>query len=277
MARLESAPLRSPPFGRLLKEWRQTRAMSQLDLGLSCGVSQRHVSFIESGRSRPSRGMVLNLANALAVPLRQQNALLLAAGFAPAYGERPLDSPEMRAVNEALVRTLRQQEPYPAVAVDRVYNLVRGNEATFRLLGFLLGDAAGRLLTAHGRPPNLAELLLAPDGLRPMIENWQDVAVWLMRRLHAEAALGVRGEFDALLERLRALPDVAGLVTAPSDDVEHPPVLVTQMRRDGARLALFSLIATMGTPLDVALQDLRLEFFFPADTETERWFHQRAN
>jgi transcriptional regulator with XRE-family HTH domain len=259
-------------FGDLLRAWRRRRGMSQLDLALSCDVSQRHVSFLESGRARPSRGMVLHLAGALAVPLRQQNELLLAAGFAPAFGERSAEAPDMRQVTDALKRMLAQQEPFPALIVDGGYKVLDANRAAANLIGFLLGESAG-----GGAPLNLAELILRPDALRPAMENWSEVALWLLRRLRAEAAhQGGPAAADPVAGFLH-LPDVAKIARQPREDVEHPPTLVARFRRDGVRLGLFTIIATVGAPLDAALQDVRVEFFFPADPVTEAWLRKRAN
>lgn len=271
-----STSAKSSPFGRLLKEWRQARGTSQLEFALASGISQRHLSFLESGRSRPSRGMVLHLASALAVPLRQQNAMLLAAGFAPAFAERRLDAPELGAVSAALDRALAQQEPFPAVVVDRIYNLVRANRAALTLLGTLL-DPAALAPPPSGVPHNLMRLVVRKDGLRPHIENWEEAVVWLLRRLRAEAiAEGARAH-DAFLDELLADPEVAAVARVPREEGDYPPALAVRFRHGTARLSLFSMIATVGTPLDVALQDLRLEFFFPADAATETWFRARAN
>jgi transcriptional regulator with XRE-family HTH domain len=269
-----ASPNRPTPFGRLLKEWRQVRGTSQLDFALASGISQRHLSFLESGRARPSRGMVLHLASALAVPLRQQNAMLLAAGFAPAFAERKLDAPELRPVSAALDRALAQQEPFPAVVVDRIYNLLRANQAALALIGTMLGGAPAA--PAPGQAHNLFRLLVRADGLKPAVENWDESVLWLLRRLRAEAvAEGERGH-DRFLDELVADPDVARVARQPREEGDYPPALTVRFRKGETRLALFSMIATVGTPLDVALQDLRLEFFFPADAETERWFRARA-
>ena len=256
---------KASPFGRLLKEWRQARGTSQLDFALASGISQRHLSFLESGRSRPSRGMVLHLASALAVPLRQQNAMLLAAGFAPAFAERRLDAPELGPVSTALDRALAQQEPFPAVVVDRIYNLVRANQATLMMLGTLL-DPAALAPPPGGKPHNLMRLVLRKDGLRPHMENWEEAVLWLLRRLRAEAiAEGAKAQ-DAFLDELLAISRCRqGRAKAPREEGDYPPALTVRFRHGETRLSLFSMIATVGTPLDVALQDLRLEFFFPAD------------
>lgn len=261
------------PFGQLMKEWRRTRALSQLDLALDCGVSQRHVSFLESGRANPSRGMILHLASALAVPLRQQNEMLLAAGFAPVYGSRSLDAPEMHLIANAISRTLEQQEPYPAVVVDRRYNLLRSNRAAAGFMMFMLGldaEAAGRMV-AEG--VNLAHMLLSEQGLKPHIENWEEMAVWFARRLRADALLeGDDGETSQLLADLIKDPDFDRIARTPRDDTDHPPALTVTFVREGTRLSLFSMIASIGTPMDVSVQDIHVEFNFPADDETEAWF-----
>ncbi len=272
---LTSTPAKASPFGRLLKEWRQARGTSQLDFALASGISQRHLSFLESGRSRPSRGMVLHLASALAVPLRQQNAMLLAAGFAPAFAERKLDAPELGPVSAALDRALAQQEPFPAVVVDRIYNLVRANQATRMLLGTLL-DPAALAPPPSGAPHNLMRLSVRADGLKPHMEDWDATVVWLLRRLRAEAIAEGAKAHDAFLDELLADPEVARVARAPREEGDYPPALTIRFRHGETRLALFSMIATVGTPLDVALQDLRLEFFYPADAVTEKWFRDRA-
>jgi transcriptional regulator with XRE-family HTH domain len=276
MANTESQAIRpATGFGPILREWRKARGASQLELALNCGLSQRHLSFLESGRSRPSRGMVLHLASALDVPLRQQNAMLLSAGFAPLYKERALNDPDMKPIDRALEQALRQQEPYPAMVVDAGYNILRANAALGRLMTFLVG--AETAAAAMRSPMNSIDLALQPAGLRPFIENWQEVAAWAVRRLRAEAMVERSGrEAAELLARVLPLPGVAEVAQASSPDQDYPPTLVLRLRKDGTRLALFSMIATMGTPLDVSLQNLRLELFFPSDDATAAWFRQAA-
>ena len=260
-----------PGFGPLLKEWRSLRGTSQLDLALGCGISQRHLSFLESGRARPSRSMVLHLAAALAVPLRDQNALLLAAGFAPAFGPRPLDAPEMQAVNKAIDHALAKQEPYPALLVDEGYTVLRANQAAMRLVGFLLAPH----LPPADQPLNVVHMLLSPGGaIREVMENWEETAAWMVRRLRAEAQLeGRRAEIDALIAGAMGSADLA--VLAPlREETTGSPTLELRFAKDGVRLRLFTMIATLGTPLDASLQGLRLEFLYPADDATDAWFAQ---
>jgi len=263
-------PRRRSRFGRMLREWRRARGASQLELGLASGVSQRHVSFLETGRSRPSRGMVVRLASVLDVPLDRQNAMLLAAGFAPVYAGRPLDSREMDSIGRAIDELLARQEPYPAIVIDATYAILRANDALGKLLAFLLGPEA--VAAASEAPMNAADIMLRPDGLRPVTENWEEVGTWLLRRLRAEGILEV-GEVRVgpLLERLLAYPDVAELDRAgPSN--EFPPTLELRFQSGSTRLALFSVIATVGAPLDTSLQDVRIELLFPADDATRGWF-----
>src|SRR5215831_10681405 len=174
----------STSFGARLRWWRKRRGLSQIDLAGGAGVSQRHVSFLESGRTQPSREMVLCLAAALDMPLRQQNALLEAAGFASIWRERDFAAPELAAVNHALGHILAQQEPFPALVVDRHWNLLRANAGAQRLTTFLTGPAPDPAPTGA---VNLAEWLLSPAGLRPLLVNWQDVAVHFLRGVQADA------------------------------------------------------------------------------------------
>src|SRR5215211_5673968 len=156
-------------LGRLLRQWRQVRGLSQLELALATGISSKHLSFVETGRAQPGRDVVLRLASALDLPLRDRNAALMAAGYAPIYGQSKLDSPEMAPVARAVEFMLRQQEPYPVVVADRFANVLRRNQATDRLLGYLLGETSSECV-------NLYRLVLSPDGLRPLIRNWDEVA-----------------------------------------------------------------------------------------------------
>src|ERR1044072_8918242 len=195
----------TPPvkgFGQRLKWWREQRGLSQLALSGAAETSQRHLSFLESARAEPSREMVLRLAAVLDIPLRQQNALMLAAGFAPVWRESDLSSPELAQVNAALDHMLAQQEPYPAFVVDRRWNLLRANGGAGRLVTFLLG-------AAPTGPVNLADALISPDVLRPLIENWEEVAVHFLRSVQADAVADGTTETADLLKRLTAYPGVA--------------------------------------------------------------------
>lgn len=255
-------------FGPLLRQWRQARGTSQLDLALTCATSQRHLSFLESGRARPSRGMVLQLAEALSVPLRHQNALLLAAGFAPAWEESRLEGMAMEPVRAAIAHMLGGQAPYPAILVNRTYDLMQANEGAAKLLGFLLGAQAGA-----DPSPNLVRLMLSP-ALRHLLVNFEEVTAWMIRRIRAEAMLTDPLGADPALLALLDDPAVAALRPADLEQRPDSPTLYLRFAKDGVRLALFSVIAMLGTPLDAGLQDMRVELFYPADAATADWFRK---
>jgi transcriptional regulator with XRE-family HTH domain len=259
-------------FAARLRAWRQRRGVSQLELAARARISQRHLSFLETARTAPSREMVLHVAAALELPLRQQNALLRAAGFAPIWTESALDMPELAAVNQALDFMLAQQEPYPAFVVDRRWNLLRANAGAVRFVTFLTGSAG-----EPGVSVNLADALIAPDGLRPLIANWREVALYFVRSVQVDALADGTEETDALLRRLVAYPDVAAMLQTPT--VEHAPAPILTMRfiKDATALNLFTTIATLGTPQDVTLQEMRIENFFPADAATSEILKDWAN
>ena len=254
------------------RHWRQFRKLSQLDLALAANVSQRHVSWLETGRSRPSREMVLRLSEAMEIPLRARNGLLQAAGFAAAYQESSLDEAGMAPVLDALKRVLEHHEPLPAIVVDRCWNVRMQNRASQRLLA-ALGDQAP-VLPGGGDSLNLALLTLHPDGFRRLISNWEQMAPAFVRRLESEA----RAAGDpAVRERLRNIIELAG----PLDDGAPPtdellPVLPLALNLNGLALSLFSVIATFGTPQDITTDELRIETFFPADDATREFFEQVA-
>jgi transcriptional regulator with XRE-family HTH domain len=256
-------------FGRLLKDWRERRGLSQLALAIAARTTQRHLSFVESGRATPSREMVLRLGTTLSLPLRQQNALLLAAGFAPAWKERDLSTPDLAVVNSALDYMLAQNEPYPAFVIDRCWNLLRANRGASNLTEFLAGAAPAK---TSSEPVNLAVALLAPAGLRPFIVNWPEVALHFIRGVEADAQADGMPETADLLQRLLAFPGVSTLSELMTPQESHSPVLPIHFRRDGTSLRLFTTIATLGTPQDVTLDEIRIEFFFPMDDRTEQTF-----
>jgi transcriptional regulator with XRE-family HTH domain len=254
--------------GDLIRAWRQRRHLSQLELSHLVDVSTRHLSFVETGRSRPSRQLVLHLAEHLDVPLRDRNQLLLAAGFAPVYPESSLHSPQMMAIRDAVRGLLDGHDPYPAVVVDRWWNLVEANDA---LLSLAAG-AAEHLLTP---PVNVLRLSLHPDGVAPRILNLGEWRGHLLGRLRRQVALTADPELADLLAEL------AGYPCDQPDDVDlHGPaevVVPMRLRVDGTDLALLSTVATFGTPLDVTVAELVIETFFPADEATGDWLRgQRA-
>jgi transcriptional regulator with XRE-family HTH domain len=262
-------------FGPMLRAWRRRRGASQLALALQSGVSQRHVSFLESGRAKPSREMVVQLTTALDVPLRQRNTMLLAAGFAPVYRETSLGAPELTPVRQAIDRMLKQQEPYPAVVIDRLWNLLDANEAAVAFTVFLNEGPPPPPLP--GKQPNLLRSLLDPKGLRPKLANWEEVARYLVSTTYAEI-LADGGEPKALafIEEVMAYPDVPASFRKLRFEERPQPVLTLDYVVGGKSLSVFTTIATLGTPQDVTLQEVRIECFFPADDRSDALFRSLA-
>lgn len=262
-------------FGPMLRAWRRRRGTSQLSLALQSGVSQRHVSFLESGRARPSREMVVQLSTALDVPLRQRNEMLLAAGFAPAYRESSLASPELAPVRQAIDFMLRQQEPYPAVVIDRLWNLLQANEAANAFTLFLFEGAPPA--PPPGKGPNLLRWILDPRALRSRISNWEEVARYLVSTTYAEI-LAAGGEPRALafIEEIMAYPDVPASFRKLRFEERPAPMLTVDYLVGGKALSVFTTIATLGTPQDITLQEVRVECFFPADDRSDALFRSLA-
>lgn len=249
-------------FGALLRHWRHVRRASQLDLSLDAGISTRHLSCLETGRAQPSREMVLRLAEALDVPLRERNTLLLAAGYAAVYRQTCLDAPELAAARDAVDLLMTQLEPNPVLVLDRHWNTLQMNAGARRFLGLFPGCDAGS-------PHNGVRLVFQPGGLRPFIENWDVVAAAIMRRVHRDSAANAS---DDVLRQFR--DELLSYPGIPSRwrmlDLEMTPsaFLTINYRWKGTILRLFSTLTTFGTPLDVGLHELRVETFFPADEAT---------
>ena len=248
------------PVGELLRQWREQRRLSQLELSIQAGISTRHLSFVETGRSAPSRDMVLHLAEELELPLRERNHLLLAAGYAPVYRETSLDAPLMAPVRDAIRQVLAGHEPYPAVVVDRGWNLVDAN-ATVAL--FLAGVAPWLV-----EPPvNVLRVSLHPDGMAPRIANLGEWRAHLLGRLRRQVALTADPDLTKLADELAEYP-----CDQPEPEVELPGpgdvVVPLRVRHDGGELAFISTVATFGTPLDVTVAELAIESFYPADPAT---------
>lgn len=244
--------------GALLKEWRQRRRLSQLDLACEAGVSQRHVSFVESGRTAPSRDMVLHLANHLDIPLREQNALLLAAGFAPVFPEGRLDDPGLKPVRQAMETVLRAHEPMPALAVDRHWTLVAANRMVPPLLA---GVEEASLLQP---PVNVLRLCLHPRGMAPHIANLADWQAHILERLRRQASVSRDAKLVRLIEELSGY-GASGPHSVPDGAVAVPLELETQ----AGRLSLISTTMVFGTAMDVTVAELAIEAFFPANEVTQ--------
>jgi transcriptional regulator with XRE-family HTH domain len=249
-------------FGSLLRRWRIVRRLSQLDLANDAEISTRHLSCIETGRASPSREMVLRLAETLQVPLRERNALLLAAGYAPLYRQTSLDAPELEAARRAVELLLTQLEPYPVLLLDRYWNTLKMNAGAKRFLALFPGCDSGT-------PHNGVRLVFDPQGLRPFIENWELIAARIVRRVSHEAANNPADEMmKRFLDELLSYPDVPSRWRIIDLDSDHSPFLTIDYRWNHSILRLFSVLGTLGAPLDVALQELRIEIFFPADEAT---------
>jgi len=255
----------SVPVGSLLRDWRIRRHLSQLELAGEADVSTRHLSFVETGRATPSREMVLRLANRLDVPLRERNRLLIAAGFAPMYGERALDAPAMTAARRAIELVLKGHEPYPALAVDRHWTLVSYNRA----VPLLMAGAAAALLQP---PVNVLRLSLHPQGLAPRIVNLGAWRAHILERLRQQVAASGDPQLGALADELRRYPGSHDAEPAPDQHVVVPLVVDTPL----GRLSFISTTTVFGTPVDVTLSELALETFFPADAQTAERLQRAA-
>lgn len=262
-----------PTLGAILKQWRDLRGTSQLELSFDTGTSQRQISFIESGRSVPKRETLMDIADALGVPQRERNTLLLAAGYAPMFSEAPWDDAEMRAITMALKRMLAQHDPFPAIVMDRYWNVLMVNDGAMQFFGQFV-DVKAR------KRRNMLHLLFDPNGLRPFVVDWQTVARSFLQRVRREATgQVVDHETMRLTAELLAYPSVendcaAGVPSRGSSAGLNLPMLPIGFHLNGAVLNYFSMVTTVGTPVSVAAQELRIESMFPADEETERLHRQ---
>lgn len=274
------SPTQPPLLSILLKTWRQTRKLSQLELALDAGVSQRHLSFVESGRAQPSRDLIVLLAETLEVPLRERNVLLRAGGFAPLFEQRHLNDDDMAGVRQALEMALRHHEPYPAVVVDRQWNMVLCNAAADRFIG-LLGEPEAvwqRVDPSGGK--NVLRMTFSEQGMRPLLKNWVQLAPLLLIRLQRESSADPTHQaLRALYQELSQLPSVTALSSCGHLQgwaSALPPTLNMALGLGEATLNVFSMMSTFGTALDITAEELRTETFFPADAFTADFFRQLA-
>jgi transcriptional regulator with XRE-family HTH domain len=276
---MEKAPLpdygqdmtNAPTIGEHLREWRQRRRLSQLDLALDAEISTKHLSFLETGRAQPSRDMVLKLAEQLDVPLRARNVLLVSAGYAPLFPQRGLEDPALRQARKAVDLVLKGHEPYPAIAVDRHWTLIAHNA----MVPALIGAADPELL----KPPvNVLRLSLHPKGLAPRIENLAEWRAHLLMRLRQQIDVTGDGELTRLLDELASYPSPGGAKPqrATLNDEYAGVVVPLRYRTDAGTLSLFSTTTVFGTPVDVTLSELAIESFFPADAETAEMLRRAA-
>lgn len=243
--------------GVLLREWRQRRRLSQLDLAIAADVSSRHLSFVETGRARPTREMILRLAEHLEVPLRDRNVLLLAGGYAPAYRERALTDPDLSSVTAALHLILQGHRPYPAAVINRWWELVDANDG----IALFTQHTAPELT----KPPvNVLRLSLHPDGMAPRIANLPEWRAHLLARLHRQAEATGDLRLIALHDELMTYPGGGGDRKPPPPEVVVP----LRYRTDQAELSFISMTAVVGTPLDITVEELAIESFYPADEAT---------
>lgn len=252
--------------GEMLREWRHRRRLSQLDLAIAADVSARHVSLVETGKSRPSTDMILRLADQLDIPLRDRNQLLLAAGFAPRYTQRPLEDHALAAAREAIGRVLRAHEPYPALVVDRRWNILMTNRAVDQFFA----DVDPELLEP---PVNLVRLGLHPRGLAPLVVNLADVRAVFRARVRRQLAVVADPELTRLYEEVLApggRDEEEGSLALEAD-----VVIPMTLRVDGRELNLFSTITTFGTPMDITLDEVAIESYYPADDASAAYFADR--
>ncbi|MFE9763875.1 helix-turn-helix domain-containing protein [Streptomyces sp. NPDC005808] len=263
-----ASPLPSAPAGKgvgpLLRGWRERRRVSQLELALRAGSSSRHISFIETGRSRPSEEMVLRLAEHLEVPVRERNALLLAAGYAPHYAETPLDDPAMDALREGVERLIRGYEPYPALVIDATYNVLAANQGVAM---FLHGIPEALLAP----PLNAMRLTLHPDGMAPRIRNLHAWRGHLLAQMERQVALSRSAPLRALYEEVAAYPVPEPAHADEPFDAVACFALPMRIEHDGRVLSFVSSISTFNTPMDVTVSELAIETFLPADPATAKY------
>jgi len=252
----------APAVGGLLRGWRRRRRLSQLDLSVEAQVSARHLSFVETGRSKPSRELLLHLAEHLDVPLRERNTLLLAGGYAPSYRETALDQETMAPVRAALERILVGSEPFPAVVIDRRWDLVSANASALRIM---TEGVAAELLTP---PINVLRMSLHPEGMAPRIANLAEFSAHLLERLDRQVASTADAELEALYDELRQFPGVHQRSPAPAEPASLLFVPLVLRVRGGGELSFVSTVATFGTALDITMAELAIESFFPADAAT---------
>ena len=261
-----NSKLHTGELGDLLRHWRNLRGKSQFDLSLDTGGSQRHLSFIENGRSAPSRQILMEISRALDIPLRDRNVLLLAAGYAPIYSEGAWNGSEMKTIMGVLERVLHQHEPFPAVVMDRYWNVLMANESTPRFFNSFTEMAVRK------SPRNILHLMFDPERMRPFIADWENVAKSLLERVYRESVGRVIDEKTReLLAALQAYPGVKGEWKSPKTPATGSamPMIPVGFRRGKKVLNYFSMITTVGTPQTIAAQELRIECMYPVDEETE--------
>ena len=259
-----------PTFGTMLRHWRTSRRLSQLGLAVEAGISARHLSFLETGRAQPSRDMVQLLAGMLDVPLAERNAMLVGAGYAPVYGERSLGAPELAHVRRALEFMLRQQEPYPALVMNGYHDIVMRNDASRRIFE-VFRDPVPANRTING-----LRTIFDPDGLRPFVANWDEMAECMMLGLQRQIAETGNAELVKLRDELLAYPGVPSRLGTVSASAEAPPMVNLHLKKGDISLQFFTAVTFIGRARDITVQDLKIECFFPADAATDQFARRLA-
>lgn len=252
-------------IGEMIRFWRQLKKVSQMDLALDIDISSRHLSFVETGRSKPSRNLVLQIANSLKLPLRQRNTILLIAGYAPEFKEEPFDGPKMEIVRDALQQILEKHEPYPALVINTGYKILMVNSGYERFVKFYAGENALK------KYDNALRLLFSDDGLRHYVKDWICVEQFLLLRLRDEVASTQNAELSALYKEILQSAASSGTIDFQIDN--ELPVMSLVLEKNGKKASFFTTITTFGTPLDLTTQELRIELLFPSDEETKNIFH----
>lgn len=257
-------------FGQVLRSWRQHRRVSQLKLATASGISQRHISFLETGRSSPSRGMVLALSDSLNIPLRERNALLQSAGFRSAYDEQPLDDQSVALFRQTLEVALKHHEPYPALVLDGRWNIVMANNAATRFFSLFID--LNQALRGDKHPDfQLIRICLAPDGLKPYINNWESFIYALLQRARRALLINPRDPgLPQIIESILSHPDAPEQWHNPAWSAPVQPVMPMQMTKNGNHYSLFTMLAHFGAPQHVTIEELSVETLYPADEPTRR-------
>jgi transcriptional regulator with XRE-family HTH domain len=251
-------------IGEMLRFWRQLNRKSQMDLALDVDISSKHLSFVETGKSKPSRHLVLKIAQSLKLPLRHRNAFLLAAGYAPEFEEEPFDGPKMEIVRDALHRMLKMHEPYPAFVVNTGYKILMKNSGYDQMVKCFAGE------NTLGKCDNAIRMLFSEDGLRPYVKDWPAIEHFLLARLWEEVVSTQNTDLATLYQEIKQLATSKGPIHFERDS--HLPVMTLVLEKNAEKASFFTTIATLGTPLDLTTQELRIELLFPSDDATKRMF-----
>ncbi len=256
------------PFGEQLRYWRKSKGFSQLDLALDAGVSSKHISFLETGRNKPSRKMVLLLSSTLELPLRNRNELLLSAGFSENYSRTLIHKKEMESIRNILDMMLAKHEPYPAIVLDWDWNVLMGNRSYNNMLKWMKSLQAG-----FSSSSNIVELIFDPKGLKPFISNWEEVASSVIQRLHREK-MENKNRHKILLERLLSYPGTPSHWRSLNFKKSSEPIIYVEFKIEEVSLKLFTTLSSFGTPIDVTSEEIVIEQYFPADEITKLFFEK---